>query len=276
MIPRVISWISRKKSCFFTPPPKAQPAHPLLNLNRRRCTTLVIRLLNSFCPVQKLASINPREGAAMQQIADWLEKLGLAQYAQRFAENDIDLTILSDLTDQDLENIGVASLGHRRKLLRAFACLNDTSAVASPTQLAVSVPPPIAVASPPPAEPVGERRHVTVIFCDLADSTGISAKLDAEEWRDLVGAYLDAASSAVTEMGGKVAKKLGDGLMALFGYPVAQENDAERAVRAALSIQRSLAELNRSAVSGFDWTGMVVKAAPYDATVKEQRWRRRG
>jgi class 3 adenylate cyclase len=83
------------------------------------------------------------------------------------------------------------------------------------------------------------------MFCDLVDSTGISAKLDAEEWRDLVGAYVDAASTAVTEMGGKVAKKLGDGLMALFGYPVAQENDAERAVRAALSIQRALAELNR-------------------------------
>jgi class 3 adenylate cyclase/predicted ATPase len=83
------------------------------------------------------------------------------------------------------------------------------------------------------------------MFCDLVDSTGIAAKLDAEEWRDLVGAYLDAASAAVTEMGGKVAKKLGDGLMALFGYPMAQENDSERAVRAALSIQRALAELNR-------------------------------
>ncbi len=83
------------------------------------------------------------------------------------------------------------------------------------------------------------------MFCDLVDSTGIAAKLDAEEWRDLVGAYVDAASTAITEMGGKVAKKLGDGLMALFGYPVAQENDAERAVRAALSIQRSLADLNR-------------------------------
>ena len=78
------------------------------------------------------------------------------------------------------------------------------------------------------------------MFCDLVNSTGIAAKLDAEEWRDLVGAYLDAASAAVTEMGGKVAK-LGDGLMAIFGSPVAQENDAERAVRAALSIQRALA-----------------------------------
>jgi class 3 adenylate cyclase len=94
------------------------------------------------------------------------------------------------------------------------------------------------------ANVAGERRYLTVMFCDLVDSTRIAAKLDAEEWRDLVGAYIDAASAAVAEMGGKVAKKLGDGLMALFGYPLAQENDAERAVRAALAIQRSLTELN--------------------------------
>ena len=94
-------------------------------------------------------------------------------------------------------------------------------------------------------EAAAERRHLTVMFCDLVGSTAISAQLDAEEWRDLVGAYLDAASAAVTEMGGHVAKKLGDGLMSLFGYPVAQENDSERAVRAALSVQRALAELNR-------------------------------
>jgi class 3 adenylate cyclase len=182
----------------------------------------------------------------MQEIANWLEMLGMSEYAQRFAENDIDFTILSDLTDQDLEKIGVVSLGHRRKLLRAIVSFNDTPAVASPAQVAVSAPQPIAVLSTPSsAEAVGERRHVTVMFCDLVDSTGIAARLDAEEWRDLVGAYLEAASAAITEMGGKVAKKLGDGLMALFGYPVAQENDAERAVRAALSIQRALAELNR-------------------------------
>jgi class 3 adenylate cyclase len=96
-----------------------------------------------------------------------------------------------------------------------------------------------------PVEAGGERRHLTVMFCDLVGSTGISARLDAEEWRDLVGAYLDAASRAVTEMCGRVAKKLGDGLMALFGYPVAQENDSERAVRAALAIQRALPELNQ-------------------------------
>jgi class 3 adenylate cyclase len=90
-----------------------------------------------------------------------------------------------------------------------------------------------------------------VLFCDLVGSTSISARLDAEEWRDFVSAYLDAASAAVTEMGGYVAKKLGDGLMALFGFPVAQENDAERAARAALSIQRALVEMNRkNAASG--------------------------
>jgi class 3 adenylate cyclase len=182
----------------------------------------------------------------MQQIAEWLEKLGMSEYAERFADDDIDFTILCDLTDQDLEKIGVASLGHRRKLLRAIASFNDAPAAAPPAQVALSVPQPIAVPStPPPAELVGERRDVTVTFCDLVDSTGIAARLDAEEWRDLVSAYVDAASTAVTDMGGKVAKKLGDGLMALFGYPVAQENDAERAVRAALAIQRSLTELNR-------------------------------
>jgi class 3 adenylate cyclase/predicted ATPase len=179
----------------------------------------------------------------MQQIADWLQKLGLGQYAQRFAENDITFSILSDLTDQDLKEIGV-SLGHRRQLLREIADLGKTAG-AAPSAPALPAQPIAASIVTPPVEAAGERRHVTVMFCDLVDSTGISAKLDAEEWRDLVGAYFDAASAAVTEMGGKVAKKLGDGLMVLFGYPVAQENDAERAARGALSIQRALAEVNR-------------------------------
>jgi class 3 adenylate cyclase len=170
----------------------------------------------------------------------------LSEYADRFAENDIDFSILPELTDQDLEKIGVASLGHRRKILKAIAALNGPTA--APPAPAPPAPKPAAVpALEPrvaPAEAVGERRYLTVMFCDLVGSTGISAKLDAEEWRDLLGAYLDAASAAVTEMGGHVAKKLGDGLMALFGYPVAHENDAERAARAALAIQRALAELN--------------------------------
>src|SRR6185312_14433910 len=89
-----------------------------------------------------------------------------------------------------------------------------------------------------------ERRQLTVMFCDLVGSTSLAAKLDAEEWRNLVNAYVDEASKAVTGLGGHVLKRLGDGLMALFGYPQAQENDAERAVRAALAIQRSLTDIN--------------------------------
>ena len=140
-------------------------------------------------------------------------------------------------------------------MLRAIANLDGLRQAHRPCRYGNSAPhtttssAPIPAVAPPPisaaAEATGERRHLTVMFCDLVGSTSISARLDAEEWRDLVGAYLDAASAAVTEMGGHVAKKLGDGLMALFGYPVAQENDAERAARAALSIQRALAEVNR-------------------------------
>jgi len=184
----------------------------------------------------------------MQQIAEWLEKLGMSEYAQRFVDNAIDLSVLPDLTDQDLEKLGVL-LGHRRKMLRAIAALAGapvaqvTAETASPAK-----PTPVATALAPVSasvEVAGERRYLTVMFCDLVGSTGIAAQLDAEEWRDLVGAYLDATSAAVTEMGGHVAKKLGDGILALFGYPQAHENDAERAARAALSILRGLADLNR-------------------------------
>jgi class 3 adenylate cyclase len=180
-----------------------------------------------------------------QPIAEWLEKLDLGQYGQRFVENEITLSILPDLTDADLKELGVSALGHRRLLLREIANLGKIAPTASSAPPSLTGPPIAAPAGAFPVEVSGERRHITVMFCDLVDSTGIASRLDAEEWRDLVGAYLDAASAAVTEMGGKVAKKLGDGLMALFGHPVAQENDAERAVRAALAIQRALAELNR-------------------------------
>jgi class 3 adenylate cyclase/predicted ATPase len=169
----------------------------------------------------------------MQQIGDWLEKLGMSEYGQCFADNKIDVSVLRHLTDQDLRDIGIP-LGHRRKILAAITEMGTAPATPAATP-----------ATEPKPQDTAERRHVTVMFCDLVGSTSISAGLDAEDWRDLVGAYLDAASAAVTEMGGHVAKKLGDGLMALFGYPVAQENDAERAARAALSIQRALAEINR-------------------------------
>ena len=179
-------------------------------------------------------------------IVVWLRSLGLGKYEAAFRENEIDETVLPSLTHETLKELGVTAVGHRLKLLDAIAALRIDASIRPPSvAIAPERPSPATPTAAPVAEPVGERRHVTVMFCDLVGSTSISAGLDAEDWRDLVGAYLDAASAAVTEMGGHVAKKLGDGLMALFGYPVAQENDAERAARAALSIQRSLADINR-------------------------------
>ena len=193
---------------------------------------------------------HPRLWGAPMDIVVWLRSLGLGKYEAIFRENDIDETVLPSLTHEDLKELGVASFGHRVKLLDAIAALRSDASLKTPFVTAARVrPSAVAPSDAPVAEALGERRHVTVMFCDLVGSTSISAGLDAEDWRDLVGAYLDAASAAVTEMGGHVAKKLGDGLMSLFGYPVAQENDAERAVRAALSIQRALAEVNRKNAS---------------------------
>src|SRR6516165_10748349 len=189
----------------------------------------------------KLVKIRP-----IMDIGGWLRSLGLEEYETAFRENKINERVLPSLTTEDLKEFGVRALGDRRILLNAIAALGGDMGAQSPTVAATpALPSTTTPISAPIAEAIGERRHVTVMFSDLVGSTGISAALDAEDWRDLVGAYLDAASAAVTEMGGHVAKKLGDGLMALFGYPVAQENDAERAARAALSIQRALAVLNR-------------------------------
>jgi class 3 adenylate cyclase len=186
-------------------------------------------------------------GSTIIDVGDWLRGLGLGQYETTFRENNVDESVLPSLTAKDLKDLGIGTVGHRRKLLDAISALRAGASGDTPSPVLASTPrsTPAAATDTTALEAAGERRHVTVMFCDLVDSTGIAARLDAEEWRDLVGAYLDAATTAVTEMGGHVAKKLGDGLMALFGHPVAQENDPERAVRAALSIQRALAELNR-------------------------------
>jgi class 3 adenylate cyclase/predicted ATPase len=166
----------------------------------------------------------------MQQIADWLEKLGLGQYAQRFAENDIDFDILSDLTDQDLEKIGVTSVGHRRKLLRAIANLKGGE----------EITPAVAVAAAPSATPraadTAERRQVTVLFSDLVGSTALSARMDPEDLRELISAYHKCVAEAVHRFDGFVAQYLGDGVLVYFGYPEAHEDDAERAVRAGLEL----------------------------------------
>ena len=178
-------------------------------------------------------------------VGSWLRSLGLDQYEANFRDNKIDADLLPRLTDAGLKDIGVSALGDRLRLLDAIATLASAKPLANS---AVSPPKAAALES---REQSAERRPVTVMFCDLVGSTSLAAKLDAEDWRNLVNAYLDEASAAVTNLGGHVLKKLGDGLMALFGYPQAQENDAERAVRAALAIQRALSDLNaRNARSG--------------------------
>ena len=166
----------------------------------------------------------------MQQVAEWLGKLGLGQYAQRFAENDISFVILPDLSDQDLEKIGVASLGHRRLLLRAIA---ELKIVDKGTPTAAST------ASAPAASPkidTAERRQVTVMFADLVGSTALSARMDPEDLREVISAYQKCVAETVGRLGGFVAKYMGDGVLIYFGYPEAHEDDAERAVRAGLEL----------------------------------------
>jgi class 3 adenylate cyclase len=182
--------------------------------------------------------------SAAMVVGGWLRGLGLGKYEAAFRDNGIDELVLPHMTVEDLKELGVASVGDRRKLLTAIGAL----ASPTPSEQAASPQP-----SPAPPKKVSqvsaERRPITVMFCDLVGSMSLAAKLDAEDWRNLVNAYLDAGSKAVTALGGHVLKRLGDGLMALFGYPQAQENDAERAVRAALAIQRALIDLNaRNAV----------------------------
>ena len=170
-----------------------------------------------------------------QQIADWLKQLDMDEYIQRFAENDIDFTILGDLTDFDLKEIGVTSLGHRRKLLRAIADLKGAEKSA----------PAVAVVAAPSATPrvadTAERRQVTVMFSDLVGSTALSARMDPEDLREVISAYQKCVAEAVGHFGGFVAKYLGDGVLVYFGYPEAHEDDAERAVRAGLELIAAVA-----------------------------------
>src|SRR6516164_8642620 len=139
----------------------------------------------------------------MQQIADWLKQLGMSDYAQWFAENHIDFSILSDLTDQDLKELGVSSLGHRRKLLRAIADLEAIENSAAPGAVAVAAP-----AVPRPLD-TAERRQLTVMFCDLIGSTALSGRLDPEDMREIVGTYQCCCTDLITRAGGFVAKYMG-------------------------------------------------------------------
>jgi class 3 adenylate cyclase/tetratricopeptide (TPR) repeat protein len=175
----------------------------------------------------------------MQQIADWLQNLGLGQYAQLFAENDINFAILADLTDQDLQEIGVTSLGHRRQLLRAITELKggETGTPKPATEYIAPVTP----------HDTAERRQVTVMFADLVGSTALSAHMDLEDLREVIAAYRKCTAETVRHLGGFVSQYLGDGVLVFFGYPQAHEDDAERAVRAGLQLVAAVAGLRTRA-----------------------------
>ena len=158
-------------------------------------------------------------------IDGWLRGIGLAQYAEMFRANDIDIELLGRLTNDDLKDIGVVSFGHRKKLLEAIAELAG----------AVPVSPQPALIEPK-AHDAAERRQVTVMFSDLVGSTALSARMDPEDLREVISAYQKCVAETVRRFGGFVAKYMGDGVLVYFGYPQAHEDDAERAVRAGLEL----------------------------------------
>ncbi|MBV9562168.1 MAG: AAA family ATPase, partial [Bradyrhizobium sp.] len=170
----------------------------------------------------------------MQPIAEWLEKLGLADYAPLFEENGIDLSVFPDLTEQDLEKLGVL-LGHRRKLLGAIAKVEDSDKNAPGLSVASAAP-----AASPPLN-TAERRQVTVMFSDLVGSTALSARMDPEDMREVISAYQKCVVETVRRFDGFVAKYMGDGVLVYFGYPQAHEDDAERAVLAGLELIAAIA-----------------------------------
>ena len=173
-------------------------------------------------------------------IGDWLRSLGLERYEAAFRENEIDDTVLPSLTAEDLKDLGVGIVGHRRKLLDAIAVLRAYASAKAPTAEAPSTP-------PKPAQDTAERRQVTVMFSDLVGSTALSARMDPEDLREVISAYQKCVAETVQRFGGFVAKYMGDGVLVYFGYPQAHEDDAERAVRAGLELIQAVGGLKSSA-----------------------------
>jgi class 3 adenylate cyclase/tetratricopeptide (TPR) repeat protein len=170
----------------------------------------------------------------MKGIAEWLASIGLSEYAQRFADNGIDLSVIRDLTEQDLKDLGVL-LGHRRRILRAIAELDGVAR--APTETATE----------PALRDKPERRHLTVMICDLVGSTALSARLDPEDMGAVIDAYHAACARITRTYDGFLAEFRGDGILAYFGYPIAHEDDAERTVRAGLDIIAAVARLETRA-----------------------------
>jgi class 3 adenylate cyclase/predicted ATPase len=172
-------------------------------------------------------------------IAAWLQDLGLERYAPAFRDNEINERVLPSLTAEDLKDLGVTLVGHRRLLLDAIAALGSAGTAAAASATAVTAAPPDAPAPSTDAE----RRQLTVMFCDLVGSTALSTRHDPEDLRELIGDYHRAVAETVGRFDGFVAKYMGDGVLIYFGYPQAHEDDAERAVRAGLAVIEAVGKL---------------------------------
>ena len=173
------------------------------------------------------------------EIGAWLRSLGLGKYEAAFRENEIDETVLPNLTAEDLKDLGVGIVGHRRKILDAIATLRtDAGGKSSATDAA-------STSSAPSVSPEdrAERRQVTVMFSDLVGSTALSARMDPEDLREVISAYQKCVAETVQRFAGFVAKYMGDGVLVYFGYPQAHEDDAERAVRAGLELVAAVSGL---------------------------------
>jgi class 3 adenylate cyclase/predicted ATPase len=171
-------------------------------------------------------------------VAEWLRGLGLEQYAPAFRDNDIDEEVLHRLTGEDLRELGVTSIGHRRRLLDAISALGAVSADLASTGSPLDVP----------AQAEAERRQLTVMFCDLVGSTALSAQLDPEDLREVIAAYHRAVAEIVTRSNGFVSRYMGDGVLVYFGFPQAHEDDAEQAVRAGLGAIDAVGRLDVKSV----------------------------
>jgi class 3 adenylate cyclase len=176
-------------------------------------------------------------------IVVWLRSLGLGKYEAAFRENDIDETILPGLTHETLKELGVASVGHRVKLLDAIAALRSGASGKAPSVDAGTT----SSTASAPSEDRAERRQVTVMFSDLVGSTALSARMDPEDLREVISAYQKCVAETVQRFGGFVAKYMGDGVLVYFGYPQAHEDDAERAVRAGLELVAAVGALKTHA-----------------------------
>jgi class 3 adenylate cyclase len=212
-------------------------------------------------------------------IAAWLQDLGLERYVPAFRDNEIDWEVLPKLTADDLKDIGVTAVGHRRKLLEAIAQLGAADAPPDPipaTAPTNDTPLPTPTTPSPDGHPgdpqhdadgraaaEAERRQLTIMFCDLVGSTPLATRLDPEDLRNVIGTYHRAVAEVIGRFDGFVAKYMGDGVLAYFGYPQADEDDAERAVRAGLALVEAVPRLALAAEVGLQVrigiaTGLVV------------------